>query len=93
MITAVFSVINTKCYPQHYLSFLVNVLEDYKLNMLQLSPLTKQFSIQIIHENISSIIHDNTCSLIQKKCHPKSYHNGINYHMTLNNIFSALNAT
>ena len=36
----------------------------------------------------SSIIHDNICSLIHKKRHPKSYHSDINYHITLNIIFS-----
>ena len=36
----------------------------------------------------SSIIHDNICSLGRKKCHPKSYHSDIEYHMTLNVIFS-----
>ena len=35
-----------------------------------------------------SIIHDVLCSLIHKKCHPKSYHNDIKWHMTLNIIFS-----
>ena len=38
----------------------------------------------------SSIIHDNTCSLIHKKCHPKSYHSDIKYRLTLNIIFSVL---
>ena len=32
----------------------------------------------------------NICSLIHKKCHPKSYHSDIKYHMTLNNIFSVV---
>ena len=27
-------------------------------------------------------------SLVHKQCHPKSYHSDIEYHMTLNNIFS-----
>jgi hypothetical protein len=36
----------------------------------------------------SSIIHDNNCSLIHKKCHPKSYHSDLKYHMTINIIFS-----
>ena len=37
----------------------------------------------------SSIIHDNICSLIYKKCHLESYHSAIiKYHMTLNIIFS-----
>ena len=30
-----------------------------------------------------SIIHDNICKLIHKKCHLKSYHSDIKYHMTL----------
>jgi hypothetical protein len=34
----------------------------------------------------SSIIHDNTCSLIHKKCHPKSCHSDIKYHVTLHII-------
>ena len=34
----------------------------------------------------SSIIHDNICSLIHKKCHSKKYNSDIKYHMTLNNI-------
>ena len=36
----------------------------------------------------SSTIHDNICKFIHKKCHPKSYHSDIKYHMTLNMIFS-----
>ena len=32
----------------------------------------------------SSIIHDNMSSLIHNKCHPKSYHSDIEYHMPLN---------
>ena len=38
----------------------------------------------------ASIIHANICSLIQKKCHMKSYYNDIKYHMTLNMIFSVV---
>ena len=34
------------------------------------------------------IMPDNICRLIHKKCYPKSYHNDIKYHMTLNTIFS-----
>ena len=36
----------------------------------------------------SSIIYDNICSLIHRKCHPKSYHSDIKFHMTLDIIFS-----
>jgi hypothetical protein len=36
----------------------------------------------------SSIIHDNSCSLFHRKCHPKHYHSDIKYHMTLIIIFS-----
>jgi hypothetical protein len=36
----------------------------------------------------SSIIHDNVCSLIYKKCHPKSYYGGIKYYVTSNIVFS-----
>ena len=38
----------------------------------------------------SSIIHDNICSLICERFHPKSYQSDIKYHMTLNIIFSVL---
>jgi len=38
----------------------------------------------------SSIIHDNMCSLVHKKCHMKSYHSDIKYRMTLNIILSAV---
>ena len=38
----------------------------------------------------SSIIHDNTCSLIHDRCYPKSNHSYIKYHMTLNIIFSVV---
>ena len=38
----------------------------------------------------SSIIHDNICSVIHKKCHPKSCHSDIKHHMTLNIIFSVV---
>ena len=38
----------------------------------------------------SSIIHDNICSLSQKKYHPKNNHTEIQYHITLNIIFSVL---
>ena len=36
----------------------------------------------------SSIIHNNICSLIHKKCHPNSYHSDIKFHIALNIIFS-----
>ena len=35
-----------------------------------------------------SIIHDNICSFIHKKCHPKSYHSDIKYHIILSIIVS-----
>ena len=38
----------------------------------------------------SSIIHDNICKLIHKKCHLKSYHSDIKYLVTLNTIFSVV---
>jgi hypothetical protein len=38
----------------------------------------------------SSITNDNICWLIHKKCHPKSYHSDIKYHMTLNIMFSVV---
>jgi hypothetical protein len=40
----------------------------------------------------SSIIHKNNCPLIHKKCHPKSYHSDIKYHMTPNIIFSVVSS-
>ena len=57
----------------YYLSFLIKFLGDYRLTMLQILSITKWFFIQI------SIIHDNICSLIHKKCHPKTCHNKIKY--------------
>ena len=41
---------------QHYLSFFVKFLGDYRITMLQLMSFTKSFSIQIsnIHDNFSS---------------------------------------
>ena len=38
----------------------------------------------------SSIIHHNICSLIHEKCHPKSCHSDMKYHMTVNIIFRAI---
>jgi hypothetical protein len=38
----------------------------------------------------SSIIHDNRCSLIHKKCYPKSYQSDTKYQMTLNIISCAV---
>ena len=38
----------------------------------------------------SCIIHDNTCSLILTKCHPKRHHGGLKYHMTLTMLSSVL---
>ena len=38
----------------------------------------------------SSISHDNICSLIHKKCHPKSYYSDRIYCMTLNIMFSVV---
>ena len=38
----------------------------------------------------SSIIPDDICELIHKKCHPKSYHIDIKCHMTLNIMFSVV---
>ena len=103
-----YSVTNTKCQPNVYLSFLVKSLGDYRYTLLQLPSLTKWFLIQnsIIH-NISSqvvhkrkqgfgqrrnssTVHDNTCSLIHNKCHPKSHHSDINYHIILNSMFTVL---
>ena len=79
-------------------------LEDYVFTVLQELSLTKWFFIQfsIIHDNISSQLADkrrerfgqcmNTSiimiSPILKKCHPKSYSSDIEYHTTLNIIFS-----
>ena len=76
---------------------------DFRFTMLQLWSLTKWFSpkfqssITILHHKLliregrvlvnGSIIHDNICSLIHKKCHPGSYHSGIKFRMTLNIIF------
>ena len=51
---------------------------------MQLLSFTKWIFIQI------SIILDSICSVIQKKCHPKRFHNDIKYHMTLNTIFSTI---
>ena len=39
----------------------------------------------------SSIIHDNICSLIHEKCHPKRYLSDIKYHTTLSVISVASN--
>ena len=49
-------------------------------------------NVSILHTQWmnSSIIHDNVCKLIHKKCHPKSYHSDIIYHMILNIIFGVL---
>ena len=39
--------------------------------------------------NQMSILHDNTCKRIHKKCHQNTYHNDIElYHTTLNKIHS-----
>ena len=38
----------------------------------------------------SSIIHDDIYSFILKKYHSKSSHSDMNYHMTLNIIFSVV---
>ena len=73
-----------KMLTHYYLSFLAIILGEYRITMLQLLWLTQWFFIQI------SLIHDNICSLIRKKCHPKSYHGDIKYHMTLNIIFTVL---
>ena len=36
----------------------------------------------------SYTIHDNICRPFHKKCHPKSYHSDIKFHMTLQIIFT-----
>ena len=41
----------------------------------------------------SSIIHDNICSLIHKKFHPKSYLSDIKDHVNLNILFSVVNSS
>ena len=41
-------------------------------------------------DELIHIIHDSICSLVNKECHPKSYHSDIKYHMTLNIIFSVV---
>ena len=38
--------------------------------------------------NSPTIIHDNICNFLYKKCHLQSYHSDIKYHMTLNITFS-----
>ena len=38
-----------------------------------------------------SIIYDNICKVVHKKCHLKSCHSDIKYHMTLNTLFNATN--
>ena len=97
-------------FTQHYLSFLVNFLEEL-WNYNVASTVTYQV---IFHLNFnhpwqyfttscwqekgrvsangwnSSIIHVRICSLIHKKCKPKSYHSDTKYHITLNIIFSVL---
>ena len=47
-------------WTQHYLSFLVKILGDYRFTVLQLRTLIKWYSIQIsiIHDNISSQLAD-----------------------------------
>ena len=42
-------------------------------------------------DELSIINHDNICSILHEKCHPKSYHGDIIYHMPLNVILGALN--
>ena len=37
-----------------------------------------------------SIIHDNVCSLLHKKCRPKRHHGDLKYHMTLIIMFSVM---
>jgi len=39
---------------------------------------------------VAEFIHHPWRSLIHKKCHPKSYHRDIKYHITLNIIFSVV---
>jgi hypothetical protein len=41
----------------------------------------------------SSIVHDSICKLIHKTCHLRSYHGDINYHVTLDIIFSVVGWT
>ena len=41
---------------------------------------------------LSSFIHENICSLIHKRCHLKSYHSDIKWHMTLNNICNVVHS-
>jgi hypothetical protein len=46
---------------QHYLSFIVKKIEDYRFTVLQLLSLTEWFSLQI------SIIYDNIPSQVDDK--------------------------
>jgi hypothetical protein len=47
-----------------------------------------QKKVRVLGQWVNSfIIHNNIGSLMHQKCHPKSYHNGSKYHMTLNIIF------
>jgi hypothetical protein len=39
---------------------------------------------------MDEIIHDDICKLVHKKFHPKSDHNDIKYHMTLNIKFNVV---
>jgi hypothetical protein len=45
---------------------------------------------RVLANGYSSIIRDNICKIIHKKCHPNSYYNDIKYHTTLNFIFSVV---
>ena len=65
---------------QHYLSFHDNI-------SWQTVDMRRQGFGQWMN---SSIVHDIICKFIHKKCHLKSYHSDIKYHMTLNIKFSVV---
>ena len=65
------------------------IIVTYQVIFIQISNIHDNISSQVANKRWkgfgpwmnSSIIHDSICKLIHKKCHPKSYHSDIKYHV------------
>ena len=65
------------------------IIVTYQVIIIQISVIHDNISSQVVDKSrkdldqwmTSSIIYDNICSLIHKKCHPKSYHSDTKYHI------------
>ena len=83
---------NLQCCNYYHLSLYYSSKLQSSITILHHKLLTQEGRVLANGWN-SSIIHDNMCPFIHKKCPLRSYHGDIKYHMTLNTIFSVVSKT